>query len=147
MSVGAVHVRETFPLPVVPDNTTLETMTGVPSMVPLAVPVPAALIAETRKVYSWPSAKLLTDAKAAEVLVFAIAVVQVSPLSSEISMKYPVIAAPPVFAGETQDKMTEPLPGVATNPVGASARAAATTATAALLEPVPAMFTALTRYK
>ena len=58
-----------------------------------------------------------------------------------------MIAAPPVSAGEAHDKMTEPLPGVATRPVGAPARAAATTATPALLDPTPAIFTALTRYK
>ena len=52
-----------------------------------------------------------------------------------------------MFVGETHDKMTDPLPGVATKPVGAPARAAATTATPALLDPTPAIFTALTRYK
>ena len=87
MSVGAVHVKATFPLFAVPDNTTLETMTGVPSTVVLAVPMPAALIAETRNVYNCPSARLFTAANAAEVFVLAIAVVHVSPLSSEISTK------------------------------------------------------------
>ena len=87
MSVGAVQVKETFPLFAVPDNTTLETMTGVPSTVVLAIPMPAALIAETRNVYSWPSDRLFTAANAADVFVLAIAVVHVSPLSSEISTK------------------------------------------------------------
>ena len=52
MSVGAVHVNDAVPLPGVPERTTLETMTGVPSAVALAVPIPAALMALTRKVYS-----------------------------------------------------------------------------------------------
>ena len=50
MSVGAVQVNEAVPLLGVPERTTLETMTGVPSAVALAVPVPAALIALTRNV-------------------------------------------------------------------------------------------------
>ena len=52
---------------------------------------------------SWPTWK---ETLQGALMVFAMAVVQVSPLSSEISMKYPVIAAPPVFDGDTQDKMT-----------------------------------------
>ena len=58
-----------------------------------------------------------------------------------------MIAAPPVFAGDTHDKITEPLPDVAVKPVGAPAFAAGTTGTPALDEPIPAAFTALTRYK
>ena len=52
MSVGAVHVSDAVVLPGVPDNTTLETMTGVPLAVPLTIPVPAALMALTRNVYN-----------------------------------------------------------------------------------------------
>ena len=58
-----------------------------------------------------------------------------------------MIGAPPVFAGETHDKITEPLPELATNPVAAPAFAAGTTGTPALDEPVPAAFTAFTRYR
>ena len=52
-----------------------------------------------------------------------------------------------MLVGDTHDKITEPLPDVATIPVGAPAFAAGTTATPALLEPVPAAFTALMRYR
>ena len=58
-----------------------------------------------------------------------------------------MIGAPPVIAGETHDKITEPLPELATSPVAAPAFAAGTTGTPALEEPVPAAFTALTRYR
>ena len=87
MSVGAVHVNDALALPAVPERTTLETMTGVPLTVALAVPVPAALIALTRNEYNWPSARFPTDANAAEVPVFAMAVVHVEPESSDTSMK------------------------------------------------------------
>ena len=77
--------------------------------------------------------------------VFATAVDQVRPPSTDVSMLYPTIGSPPLVVGAFQTRSTSPSPGEATSPVGAGAPSYGVDETLRLARPVPEPFTALTR--
>ena len=103
-----------------------------------AVPVPAELVAVTVKVYAVPLVSPVT-------VIGDDAPVAVRPPGEDVTV-YPVIAAPPVFAGAVKLTVAPPLLPVAETPVGApGAMAAGVTADEALeAAPVPMALVAVT---
>jgi hypothetical protein len=120
---GAVHATVALVSPAV-----AETPDGVPGTVAGVtaadageyMPVPAELIAATRKTYDVPLVRPVTVCVVA-VLVWNVldAEVQCAPLSEEYCTSYPSIAAPPLSAGAVHETVDCALPRVACTPVGA----------------------------
>jgi hypothetical protein len=84
------------------------------------------------------------DPVVAVLAVSAITVLQLPDAPTELSIRYPVTAAPPLLAGAVQLKLTEPLPAVVTGEVGAPATVRGVTVDPTLSGLLPNEFIAAT---
>ena len=92
---------------------------GLEEVVPEAVPVPTALMAETRKRYSVPLVRLVAVWEVDVDPVSATTVDHDDPEFVEDSILYPVSEAPPLPVGAVQESSTCWSPAVPPSEVGA----------------------------
>ena len=118
---GAVHDNPTCVSPAVPPREvgTPGVVIGLEEVVPEAVPVPTALMAETRKRYSVPLVRLVAVWEVDVDPVSATTVDHDDPEFVEDSTLYPVSEAPPLPVGAVQESSTCWSPAMPPSEVGA----------------------------